>query len=108
MTTEPSPNPPATGVSVTKEPAPGPGAEDALTYRSILVPVDFSKHTEKTVSHATNLAARFDARLTLLHVFQTPEYASLPYQGTHLKMGKLTRESERLAENSKFPVSRGE
>ena len=89
MSTEPSLNPAATGVSTAKEPAPGLGAEDALSYRNILVPVDFSEHTEKTVSHATNLAARFDARLTLLHVFQTPEYASLPYQGTHLKVDEL-------------------
>ena len=89
MTTQPSLNPAATGLSTEKEPAPGLDAEDALSYRNILVPVDFSEHTEKTVSHATKLAACFDAKLTLLHVFQTPEYASLPYQGTHLKVDEL-------------------
>jgi hypothetical protein len=32
-------------------------------------PCRFSEHTEKTVSHATNLASRFEAKLTLLHIF---------------------------------------
>ena len=89
MNTEPLLNPPATAVSPAKESGPDLGAEDAFSYRNILVPVDFSEHTEKTVANATNLAARFKAKLTLLHVFQTPEYASLLYQGTHLKMDEL-------------------
>jgi universal stress protein A len=90
MTTQPSLNPPATA----KDPAPDLGEQDALSYRSMLVPVDFSEHTEKTVSHATKLASRFEAKLTLLHVFQTPEYASLPYQGTRLKLDELKLTSE--------------
>jgi universal stress protein A len=94
MTTQPSLNPPATGSSTAKDPAPGGGEEDALSYRSMLVPVDFSEHTEKTVSHARKLASRFEAKLTLLHVFQTPEYASLPYQGTHLNLDELKQTSQ--------------
>src|SRR5438067_3937670 len=89
MTTDTSPTPPATGLSTAKEPVPGHG-EDAPSYRSILVPVDFSEHSEKTISNATKLATCFEAKLTLLHVFQTPDYASLPYQGTHLNLDELT------------------
>jgi universal stress protein A len=89
MSTDPALNPSPIGLSVAKDPSPALGEEDALTYGSILVPVDFSEHTEKTLLHATKLAARFDAKLTLLHVFQTPEFASLPYQGTHLKTDEL-------------------
>jgi nucleotide-binding universal stress UspA family protein len=38
----------------------------------ILVPVDFSAHSEKAVRYATTVANRFGARLTLLHVIEDP------------------------------------
>ena len=38
----------------------------------ILVPVDFSAHSEKAVRYAVTLANRFGARVSLLHVVEDP------------------------------------
>ena len=38
----------------------------------ILVPVDFSAHSDKAVRYATTVANRFSARLELLHVVEDP------------------------------------
>lgn len=38
----------------------------------ILVPVDFSAHSERAVRYAMTLATRFGAHLTLLHVVEDP------------------------------------
>ena len=38
----------------------------------ILVPVDFSAHSDKAIRFATTLANKFGARLTLLHVVEDP------------------------------------
>lgn len=44
-------------------------------YRKILVPVDFSTHSAKATSIAADLAKRFDASLTLVHVYDPLVYA---------------------------------
>jgi universal stress protein A len=89
MTTDIPLNPTATGLSTAKEAAFGLDKEDALIYRGILVPVDFSEHSEKTVTYAAKLASRDDAKLTLLHVVQTPQYAAVPLRGTQLKLDEI-------------------
>ena len=38
----------------------------------ILVPIDFSAHSEKAIRYATTLANKFGARLSLLHVVEDP------------------------------------
>ncbi|MBI3048109.1 MAG: universal stress protein [Acidobacteria bacterium] len=43
-----------------------------LTISRILVPVDFSAHSELALGYATALASRFDASLHLLHVVEDP------------------------------------
>ncbi len=43
--------------------------------RSILVPVDFSKPSRAGLDLALELARRFEAKLTLLHVWGLPVYA---------------------------------
>lgn len=43
-----------------------------LTISRILVPVDFSAHSEFALRYATALASRFDASLHLLHVVEDP------------------------------------
>lgn len=48
------------------EEAPVPG------FERILVPVDFSRHSEGAVSHALEFCHTFGARLHLLHVFEQP------------------------------------
>jgi nucleotide-binding universal stress UspA family protein len=46
------------------------------TVEKILVPVDFSTHSQQAVSHARELADSYGARLQLLHVFERPVYPS--------------------------------
>jgi nucleotide-binding universal stress UspA family protein/osmotically-inducible protein OsmY len=53
--------------------------EDELTYKKILVPIDFSGHSRKTVSYAARFASRYDATLQVLHVFEIPDYAVAQY-----------------------------
>ena len=53
--------------------------EDDLVYKRILVPIDFSEHSKKTVSYATRFASRYNATVQLLHVFEIPDYAATPY-----------------------------
>src|SRR5262245_34819718 len=38
----------------------------------ILVPIDFSAHSDKAIRYATTLAKQFGAHLTLLHVIEDP------------------------------------
>jgi nucleotide-binding universal stress UspA family protein len=42
------------------------------TIRSILVPVDFSPHSDRAVSYATGLATQLGASIELLHVVEDP------------------------------------
>jgi nucleotide-binding universal stress UspA family protein len=48
-------------------------------YKVILVPIDFSESSNRTLEYATHIAAREDANLWLLHVFRVPDYASTHY-----------------------------
>ena len=44
------------------------------TFRKILVPVDFSEHSDEAVRVASDLAKLCGAPLTLVHVYQLPVY----------------------------------
>lgn len=44
-------------------------------YKKILVPVDFSVHSAEATQAAVELAKRFQARLTLVHVYDPLAYA---------------------------------
>jgi nucleotide-binding universal stress UspA family protein len=48
-------------------------------YERILLPVDFSKHSEATVSYAKRIALKNNSTIYLLHVFQVPDYVVMPY-----------------------------
>jgi len=50
-----------------------------MSFRKILVPVDFSEHSEKAVEMARELARAFDAKLLLLHCYQVNPGAVSPY-----------------------------
>jgi nucleotide-binding universal stress UspA family protein len=50
-----------------------------LVYKRILVPIDFSEHSKKTISYATRFASRYNATVQLLHVFEIPDNAATPY-----------------------------
>jgi nucleotide-binding universal stress UspA family protein len=43
-----------------------------MLAQHILVPLDFSEHSDRALNYALELADKLGARLTLLHVFQTP------------------------------------
>jgi nucleotide-binding universal stress UspA family protein len=53
--------------------------ESELAYDKILVPIDFSEHSKRTVSYAIKTASKHNATIYLLHVFQIPDYVVTPY-----------------------------
>lgn len=58
----------------------------------ILVPVDFSKHSEKALLYAANLAGKLSVGLVILHVVHDP--ADDPGYYRHRKVKKLVRRIE--------------
>src|SRR5262245_57620469 len=46
-----------------------------LTFKKILVPVDFSPASRRALDLALGMAARFDASVELLHAVEYPMYA---------------------------------
>jgi universal stress protein A len=53
--------------------------ESDLAFAKVLVPIDFSEHSKRTVSYATRTATRHNSTIYLLHVFQIPDYVVTPY-----------------------------
>jgi len=53
---------------------------NALNFKVILVPIDFSDHSKKTVEYAARFATRYGASIRLLYVFQIPDYAVTQYE----------------------------
>jgi nucleotide-binding universal stress UspA family protein len=49
-----------------------------LKLRKILVPTDLSKNSATAINYATSLTKLTGAHLTLIHVFQIPDYATNP------------------------------
>jgi universal stress protein A len=49
------------------------------TFKRILVPIDFSEHSERTISYAAKFASQYEAMVQLLHVFQIPDYVVTPF-----------------------------
>ena len=48
-------------------------------YKVILVPIDFSECSNRTLEYATHIAIRENASIWLLHVFRIPDYAVTHY-----------------------------
>lgn len=63
-------------------------------FKHILVPTDFSPSSDAAIDAAIDLARRFDAKVTLLHVWQLPVY---PYVEAMLNLSALASEVERGA-----------
>jgi nucleotide-binding universal stress UspA family protein len=82
MNTKNPPGPPS-AVSSSKEEGPAGESDRLEGYHQFLVPIDFSEHSKKTVESATQLAVLTGARITLLHVFQVPNYPAAFYQGLY-------------------------
>ena len=70
-------------------------------FRQILCPVDFSESSLRAVAHAITMAKEADARLTLLHVIETPsvispEPAALEIDFARLREGAVAETRQRL------------
>jgi len=68
--------------------------------KSILVPVDFSEASRAALAYAAELAARFGAKLELLHVWDVPPYippeAMVGIPGSDARsLGQLARDHAR-------------
>ena len=50
-----------------------------MSFRKILVPVDFSDHSARALETARELAKAFDSKLLLLHCYQVNPGAISPY-----------------------------
>jgi CRP/FNR family cyclic AMP-dependent transcriptional regulator len=78
------------------------GGEATIEVTRILVPVDFSEHSEEAVAHAVKLAERFQAKLFLLHVIHSirPRHGLERNREIALKMDRAltSRSSEKLNE----------
>jgi len=48
-----------------------------LSFKHILVPIDFSEPSKRALKLASQVAGNFDANLTLVHVCETPAYAGV-------------------------------
>jgi nucleotide-binding universal stress UspA family protein len=75
---------------------PGVDREGTLAVARILVPMDFNKRSIGAAQYVFHLAKRFDAKVTLLHVFGTD-----PYRGEH----SMTRK-QRLVQHAVTEVLR--
>ena len=49
-------------------------------YKVVLVPIDFSECSNRTLQFATHIAIRENAQLWLLHVFRVPDYAATQFR----------------------------
>jgi len=56
-----------------------------MEIRKILVPTDFSEHSEKAFMWAVAMAEKWHSRLLLLHVVPTPSYPPM-LMGTYFNM----------------------
>ena len=45
-----------------------------MQFRHVLAPTDFSEYSKKAVAYALELARKFGAKLTILHVIELPPY----------------------------------
>lgn len=66
--------------------------------RNVLCPVDFSPWSDGAMRYAAWLCKQVGAQLTLLHVFETPAYASLPDGQNSVAMASIDESVRRLSQ----------
>jgi universal stress protein A len=71
-----------------------------LSYRVILVPIDFSEHSKRTIEYAVRFAARYNAHIRILYVFQIPDYAVTKYEHRHQGCEELINQVDRAEEEA--------
>ena len=66
------------------------------SFKHILVPTDFGEAADCAIDTAVILAAKFDARVTLLHASGIPPYAYSAYaEGLYWPTNEMTKEDKR-------------
>ena len=60
-----------------------------MVYRNLLIPIDFSEHSKKTIDYATQLADLAGASMKILHVLKLPEYPAAFYQGLYIEHDQI-------------------
>ena len=60
-----------------------------MVYRNLLIPIDFSEHSKKTIDYATQLADLAGASMKVLHVLKLPEYPAAFYQGLYIEHDQI-------------------
>ena len=53
--------------------------------KHVLVPIDFSEHSKKTIQYAIQLATLTGASIRILHVFQISDYPAAFHHGLYLE-----------------------
>jgi universal stress protein A len=92
------------GASVTKDKV--ESGPPIIKLTSILVPIDFSKISQKALDYAVPFAKQFGARITLLHAIEPPPYARDPAyfpMREGLPIEALKRELDNLAKETIEP-----
>ena len=82
------------------------GAESILRLKSILVPIDFSRISQKALDYAVPLAKQFGAKITVLHAIEPPPYSiDLTYlpMGDGFPIGPMKKELDALAKETIDP-----
>ena len=92
----------------TQDSAPRAQDDGGSLYKVILVPIDFSESSNRTLEYATHIAVRENANLWLLHVFRIPDYASTHYGWGPQNLHSAQQEAlENLNEVAQEVSSRG-
>ena len=66
-----------------------------LSFGRILVPIDFSRHSQKAIEYATAFAKYGHGKITLLHVIEPPSYPEYGYARIPVKERRMKQEAER-------------
>ena len=77
-------------------------------FKRILVPVDFSPHSEEAIRYAVDVAQKYDGTLTLAHVYQPIAYSvpdGLVFY-TPAQLGELLSELERQLEQMRVQAEK--
>ncbi len=77
-------------------------------FKRILVPVDFSPHSEEAIRYAVDVAQKYGATLTLTHVYQPIAYSvpdGLVFY-TPAQLGELLSELERQLEQMRVQAEK--
>jgi universal stress protein A len=74
---------PASRLSSTDRTCDAKESNRLVAYRRLLVAIDFSEHSKKTIEYAMQLAAFTGASLRILHVCPIPGHPAACYHGLH-------------------------